>query len=176
MKKLVLNITNHDTENRFLDAVLQPSIEMSSSGRFKMICGDRDQLLELTSQTDTLLINVTSFASNIPEAFDSEGNPYDVFIAYNEDENRPNDEVLSRVKEVFEKKECPSFNFGTNLPFIKNLAGTAGCPSFTMALNRNLYMNEKARTIIHSSYKLNSFFNKLYCSILAANFFERHCK
>ncbi len=172
MKKLVLNIPNHDAENHFLDAVLQPSVEMSSSGLFKMICGDQDQLLELTSQTDTLLINVTSFASDIPEAFDSEGNPYDAFIAYNEDEGRPNDEVLSQVKKVFAKKVCPSFNVGTNPSFIENVAGTISCPSFTMALNRNLYMNEKERTIIQSSYKLSSFFNELYRSILAINSFE----
>ena len=101
-----------------------------------------------------------------------EGNPYDAFIAYNEDEGRPNDEVLSQVKKVFAKKVCPSFNVGTNPPFIKNVAGTISCPSFTMALNRNLYMNEKERTIIQSSYKLSSFFNELYRSILAINSFE----
>ena len=72
MKKIVLNIPNCETDNLFLKAVMQPSVGVLSSGRFSMIYGDQDQLLELTSQLDTLLINATSFASDIPEAFDSE--------------------------------------------------------------------------------------------------------
>ena len=75
MKKIVLNIPNCETDNLFLKAVMQHSVGVLSSGRFSMIYGDQDQLLELTSQLDTLLINATSFASDIPEAFDSEGKP-----------------------------------------------------------------------------------------------------
>jgi len=164
VKKLVLNIPNCETDNLFLKSVMQPSVGMSSSGRFSMIHGNQDQLLELTSQPDTLLINATSFASDIPEAFDSEGNPYDVFVAYGEDESRPNDDVLSRVEDRFR-----NFNVGINPSFIKNIAGAAGCPSLTIALNRKLYMHEKERTIIQSSYKLMFFFNDLYLSVLAAN-------
>ena len=158
MKKLVLNIPNCETDNLFLKSVMQPSVGMSSSGRFSMIHGNQDQLLELTSQPDTLLINATSFASDIPEAFDSEGNPYDVFVVYSEDESRPNDDVLSRVEDRFR-----NFNVGINPSFIKNIAGTTVCSS-----NRSLYMHEKERKIILSSYKLKTFFNDLYFYILAS--------
>lgn len=157
MKKIVLNIPNCETDNLFLKAVMQPSVGVLSSGRFSMIYGDQDQLLELTSQLDTLLINATSFASDIPEAFDSEENPYDVFIAYKEDGSRPSDGILSRVEDRFRNKICPSFNVGINPSFIKNIAGAAGCPSLTIALNRKLYTHEKERTIIQSSYKLMFF-------------------
>ena len=168
MKKLVLNIPDHETENLFLDAVLLPCVELSSRGCFTMIYGEQDQLLELTSLPGSFLINATSFASDIPEAFDREGNPYDIFITYNEDESRPNDEVLVRVDNFFRTNGCQSFNVGINPPFIKNIAGTTVCSSFTMALNRSLYMHEKERKIILSSYKLKTFFNDLYFYILAS--------
>ncbi len=167
---MVLNISNCETDNLFLKAVMQPSVGVLSSGRFSMIYGEQDQLLELTSQPDTLLINATSFASDIPEAFDSEGNPYDVFIAYKEDGSRPSDGILSRVENRLRNKTCSSFNVGINPSFIKSIAGAVGCPSLTIALNRKLYMHEKERTIIQSSYKLMFFFNDLYLSVLAANF------
>ena len=169
MKKIVLNIPYAQIDNDLSDVLFKPNSGVLSEMNMSIVMGDMAKVIEETSQPDTLLINGITFASDNPEAIDATGKTFDVCIAFNDDDSRPNEQNVSTVWRRL--KNFGSYNFGVNPPFIKNIVGAPKCPSLTIALNRRLYLNEDDRTMRSPAYKWNILLYEIYSVLLQWNSF-----
>lgn len=160
--QIVLNAPFADKENDLSNVIFKPHLELLREKIFFVIA-DQSELIKVTKQPNTILINGMSFASNDPKAIDQNGNRLDIGIAYNNDKSRPSDNIIEFVHKQF--AEFGRYNIGINPPFIHNVIGASDCPTLTIALRRNLYLDESNRTMNPPAYKWNILINHIYQGI-----------
>lgn len=161
--KIVLNAPFAKTENDLTDTLftfLSKSLQASDI----TIVNNQSELDVATSTPNTLLINGMSFASDIPEAIDSNGNRIDIGIAFNDDASRPSDRIIKFVQKSFD--EFGHYNIGLNPPFIHNVSGTPNCQTLTIAIRRSIYLDESTRRMRPTAYKWNALLNNIYYGIV----------
>jgi hypothetical protein len=169
MIKIVVNTPNAEFEKDLSDVIFEPQIPLGPNGKPRpltyvtMFKGDNAKLVEETSLPKTLLINGVSFASDDPEAVDENGNRFDFCIACNDDESGLCEKCLAAVEKHF--KDLGSYNVGINPLFVKNIVSQPRCPTITIALNRELYLDESKGRMRSSAYKLNWLLMDLYSTI-----------
>lgn len=156
MRKIVINTPNAKSENDLSDVIFKPK----PLSYISIVNGDIDKLTRETSETEALLINGISFASNDPGAIDENGRNFDFCIAYNDDDSRPSDECLAVIEKHI--RDYGDYIVGINPPFIKNTVGSPQCPTVTIALNRELYLKDSKGKMRSSAYKLNHHLSYLY--------------
>lgn len=117
------------------------------------------QLARLTAAKDSILIDCHSFPSDYAEAGNAVGESVDVCIGVNDDRSRPSDEIISRVKGIF---ESAGYKVGVNVPFSNSVVGCPDTPSFMIELNKKIYLNEKTHELLPWAYKVNQVINQVY--------------
>ena len=161
--KIVLNAPFAKTENDLTDTLftfLSNSLRASDI----TIVNNQSELVAATSSPNTLLINGMSFASDIPEAIDPNGNRIDIGIAFNNDASRPSDKIIKFVQKSFEG--FGHYNISINPPFIHNVSGTPNCQTLTIAIRRSIYLDESTRRMRPTAYKWNALLNNIYYGIV----------
>lgn len=164
MKTLVLNIPYASVEQDLSDVIFKPDLTVPPDRNLLVIAGDQAKLLEATSRPETLLVNCVSFASDAPDVVDENGEPFDVCVAYNDDDSKPGNGLVSIVSHQVQK--AGNYNVGENSSFLKNIVASPNCSTFTIALNRKLYLDESSREMLPSASKWNQLLNTIYSAFL----------
>lgn len=128
---------------------------------------DRNKLMNIYSEyidkfsttlsKDSLLIDCHSFPSDLSDV--------DICIGYNEDESKPDKDVIEFIKGKFEKY---GYKVGINDPYSNSLTPRKpiSYKSVMIEVNKRCYMDEKTLELNADYYKIGNIINSVYLGLL----------
>lgn len=98
-------------------------------------------------------------------SFPSELSDIDVCIGFNDDWSKPDDELIEKVKSIFEKS---NFKVGINYPYSNSISPNCNFnyKSMMIEINKRCYMNENNLSLKNNFYIIANLISKVYSLIL----------
>lgn len=114
-------------------------------------------MLSSAFSKDCLLIDCHSFPSELSDV--------DICIGYNEDESKPDDEVIEFIKGKFERNE---YKVRINEPYSNSLTPRKpiNYKSVMIEVNKRCYMDERTLELNTDYYKIGNIINSVYLGLL----------
>lgn len=106
---------------------------------------------------NTLVIDCHSFPSDVARDID-------VCIGFNEDESKPDEEVISFISGEFEKL---GYIVGVNTPYSNSVVFDKPHHSLMIELNKRIYMNEDTLLMDPKTYILGCTIHRIYNTLTA---------